>query len=307
MKDNVFVDSNKFAIPAFDLMHQNQKVEFAFRTLEFIYDKTNGRADVPHRHNYYTVLWVKEASGNHLIDYRDHALLPNTVFFVSPGQVHQVVATSRPSGVAIMFTCDFLSKNNIDRSFITNLGLFSDFPDTPPIRTNNEANAKLQMITDQISFVFESDQSFKVDAIGAWLKLFLIECNKLVVNTPEKNPQAIQSGRSILIDFKQLVENNYTQWHKVGEYASQLSISPDYLNNVIKNSIGTNAKEYIQNRVVTEAKRMGLVTQLSSKEIAYSLGFEDPAHFSKFFKNIEGIAFSDFRSDVQTQVGLVSD
>lgn len=304
MKDNVFTDSEKYIIPSFDLMHQNQKVEFAYRTMEYIFDKTGGRADVPHRHNYYTVLWVRQAQGKHIIDYREHNLGPDKVFFVSPGQVHQVITANRPLGAAIMFTCDFLNKNHIDRGFITNLGLFSDFPDTPPIQTNEKANEKLQMITDQIGAAFDSDEHFRADAIGAWLKLFLIECNKLIENRPLQNPQALQSGRAILLDFKRLVEDNYVRWHKVGDYASQLAISPDYLNNVIKSNIGSTAKDYIQNRLVTEAKRLGLVTQLSSKEIAFSLGFDDPAHFSKFFKNVEGVSFSDFRADVQVQVAI---
>jgi AraC-like DNA-binding protein len=49
---------------------------------------------------------------------------------------------------------------------------------------------------------------------------------------------------------------------------------------------------------VIEAKRMGIHTDLTSKEIAFSLGFDDPAHFSKFYKNITGSSFSDFRAEL---------
>lgn len=309
MKDNVFTDSEKYAIPAIDLVHQDKKVDFALRTLEYIYDKMGGRSDVPHRHIYFTVLWVKEATGKHIIDYREHALVGNRIFFVSPGQVHQVVADSRPRGLAIMFTCDFLTKNQISHDFITNLGLFSDLPDTPPIATDAVANVKLQLLTDQMTEVFDSNDPFKGETIGAWLKLFLLECNKLVsVNASQNtlpntiNPQAMQSGRTILIDFKQLVEANFCKWHKVSDYAAKLSISPDYLNNVIKNNIGSTAKEFIQNRIIIEAKRLGVVTGMSSKEIAFTLGFDDPAHFSKFFKNVTGAAFTDFRTDLHRQI-----
>jgi AraC family transcriptional regulator, transcriptional activator of pobA len=304
MKDHVFTDSNKKLIPSMDLLHEGIKTEFAMRTMESIYDRTNGAADVPHRHAYYTVLWVKQGSGAHTIDYREHELAANRVFFVSPGQVHQVVTRSRPHGVAIMFTCNFLAKNHISHDFITNLGLFSELPDTPPIVTSPELNDRLEIYTSQMAKAFEQSEPFKVETIGAWLKLFLIECNKAVVANPMLNPQAIQSGRFMLFEFKQLVETRFREWHKVSDYSTQLSITPDYLNNVVKSHIGVTAKEFIQNRIVIEAKRLGVITELTSKEIAFSLGFDDPAHFSKFFKNVSGASFSDFRNELQLQLAV---
>jgi AraC family transcriptional regulator, transcriptional activator of pobA len=44
-----------------------------------------------------------------------------------------------------------------------------------------------------------------------------------------------------------------------------------------------------------EAKRLARYSDLSVKEVAYELGYEDVAHFSKFFKKNQGLAFSDFR------------
>jgi len=97
-----------------------------------------------------------------------------------------------------------------------------------------------------------------------------------------------------------LLEKNYSQWHQVNTYAMQLNITPDYLNNVIKSSIGKTAKELIVQRIIMEAKRLGLHTVLSLKEIAFALGFEDPSHFSKFYKNETGQPFSDFRATIKS-------
>ena len=63
--------------------------------------------------------------------------------------------------------------------------------------------------------------------------------------------------------------------------------------------MGLTAKEYVQNRIILEAKREAYFTDRTGKEVAYYLGFEDPAHFSKFFKNCTGISFSEFRSSVR--------
>jgi len=298
MKDSVFTETEKYVIPSLDLTHQNEKVAFAFRTLEYIYDRTGGKPDVPHRHNYYTVLWTRQACGKHFIDYHEYNMEQDMIFFVTPGQVHQVVTESKPSGFAIMFTCDFLLKNQINHQLINNLGLYAESTGTPPMKVNPFVTNQLEMIVQQMAHCFDNDQPYRQESIGAWLKLFLIECNKLVINNIEQNPQTQQAGGQLLFEFKQLVEEKFQTWHKVSDYAAALAITPDYLNNVIKSTIGVTAKDFIQNRLVIEAKRMGIHTDLTSKEIAFSLGFDDPAHFSKFYKNITGSSFSDFRAEL---------
>jgi AraC-like DNA-binding protein len=103
-------------------------------------------------------------------------------------------------------------------------------------------------------------------------------------------------------NFKDLLEKHFIDWKKVGDYATELNLSSDYLNNVVKATIGKTAKELIQQRTVLEAKRLGLHTNLSTKEIAYQIGFDDPSHFSKFFKNVEGASFTDFRTELNAEL-----
>ena len=133
------------------------------------------------------------------------------------------------------------------------------------------------------------------ETIGAWLKLFLIECNGHCTLDPATNPQNTEVGRSLVQQFKQLVESNFHEWHQVKHYALSLNVSPNYLNEVIKSNINIPAKDYIQHRLILEAKRMALFTGKSSKEIGFDLGFEDPSHFSKFFKSFTGRSLQQFK------------
>ena len=285
------------SIPTQQLMHNNEKVFFAFRTMSENYNRTGGKPDIPHKHDFYTVILVRKALGSHFIDFAEFKMNSQTVFFVSPGQVHQIVIeSSDPEGDILMFNDEFLSQNYISEQFITNLGLFSCGTGTPPIDLPFIVFEKLSSLSLEIKEAFGVDSSFKFDSIAALLKLFLIECNKLAIHPKDENPQTIQSGRPIVSMFKELINKHYSQWHKVAEYATAMSISPDYLNNVIKSNLGKTAKEMIFQRIVLEAKRMGLHTGLTNKEISYHLGFDDPSHFSKFFKNETGELFSDFRT-----------
>jgi AraC-like DNA-binding protein len=296
---------NTNSIPSLDLMHNNEKVSFAFRTMEEIYERIGNTPDVPHRHEYYTILWAKKVCGQHFIDYKEFPIRPNFIFFVNPGQVHQVITYGYPEGVVIMFTYEFLHQNQISEDFIANLGLFSCTSTTPPLQIKEEAADKLNTIVENIKSAFYEAGQFRSEKLGAYLKLFLIECNKYAPLPETDNTQIIQSGRIILKDFRLLVEKNFNKWHKVSDYAEQLNITSDYLNNVIKSTIGKTAKDFIQERIILEAKRLGLHTQLATKEIAYQLGFDDPSHFSKFFKNIEQQAFTDFRTILEKEISVL--
>jgi len=287
-------------IPTRELKHEDESVFFAFRTMEENHKRMESEVSPPHRHDFYTILLVKKACGSHFIDYEEYKMEPQTIFFVSPGQVHQVVVRNdEPSGDIIMFSEEFLSRNYISEEFITNLGMFSCGVNTPPIHLSEESCGKICRLSNEIEMAFEGDSPFKFDIISSHLKLLLIECNYYAVPPYDVNPQSIQSGKPLIKTFRELLNKQVYDWHKVNEYAEVMNISPDYLNNVIKSNIGKTAKEMIADRIILEAKRMGLHTQLSTKEIAYQLGYDDPSHFSKFFKNVSGQSFTDFRANLE--------
>ena len=97
---------------------QNRLSHFSISKMETSYEKRHGKADVPHRHDFYTVLIVNAAEGEHHIDFNQYALGQQQLFFVSPGQVHQVIEHAKPKGYVLTFSHLFLFENGIDQSFI---------------------------------------------------------------------------------------------------------------------------------------------------------------------------------------------
>jgi AraC family transcriptional regulator, transcriptional activator of pobA len=290
----------KNQIPSFELLYLGQPTDFVLKRVQDGQTETGYREDLPHRHNYYTVLWPIEMEGVHIIDYKEYSINQNDIFFVGPEQVHQVLLGHNRNGVLLMFTCNFLGKHFINKEFITNLGLFLEVSESPPVKVDNKSAVVLKTYTDEIESAFGSNDPFRFEKIGAFLKLFLIECNKFAPSLKDQNPQNIQSSKTILFNFKELLNTKFKTLKQVGDYAGALNISPDYLNLVVKNGVGKTAKELIQQRILLESKRLGLHTGLSTKEIAYDLGFDDPSHFSRFFKNAEGISFSEFRKSLES-------
>lgn len=259
-----------------------------------IYERANGKADVPHRHDYYTVLFIEEAIGSHYVDFKEYPFSKQEVYFVGPGQVHQVVLTEKPRGWVFTFSTDFLVENNIPESFISNIRLFKSFGEAPPIKIDTNTFEHLSGIVAEMQACSVPVLRYSNRALGALLQLFLIYCNNsTAVNQSQLDEE--NAGVCILRDFKNLVETRYQEWHKVSSYAEQIHITPKHLSQTVKNITGKSAKEVIQDRLLLEAKRLLLHTDLSIKEVAYKIGYEEPLHFSGFFKKKAGVSPSNFR------------
>lgn len=269
-------------------------ISFGISKMEDIYSKRKGRVDEPHRHNYYTVLIVNKAKGQHKIDFNSYELLNKQIYFVAPGQVHQVIEEEQSFGFAMTFSNQFLIENSIQLSFIESLNLFQNYGQNPPLIPIENQFEAIEGFSNQIFNLFNSEANMKFLSIGAFLKLLLIECNNICSINPIES-EMDSSGDNLIRLFKKEVENNYKKEHSTTFYANKLFITPDHLNRTVKSKIGKTAKDYIQARIITEAKRLLYFTDLSNKEIGFELGFNEPANFSAFFKKQTQVSPSNFK------------
>lgn len=269
-------------------------VSFGISRMEDIYTKRNGKVDEPHRHNYYTVLVINKAKGLHKIDFNTYELSKNQIYFVAPGQVHQVIEKEKSVGFSMVFSNQFLVENSIPLSFIDSLNLFQNYGQSPPLLPNKEQFDIIEDFAENIFKLFNSDVTMKSLSIGSFLKLLLIACNNICAINPIES-DIDTSGDNLIRAFKKAVDANYKKEHSTTYYANGLYITPDHLNRTVKLKIGKTAKDYIQARIITEAKRLLYFTDLSNKEIAYELGFNEPANFSAFFKKHTQLSPSNFK------------
>lgn len=272
---------------------EKENVNFGISRMEDIHTKRNGKTDDPHRHNYYTVLIVNRAKGLHKIDFNTYELSKKQIFFVAPGQVHQVVENEKSIGFSITFSHQFLIESAIPLSFIENLNLFQNYGQSPPLMPGKDQFDLIHDFANNIFNLFQGNEKMKILSIGAYLKLLLIECNNICSINPIES-DIDTSGDNLLRSFKKAVDNDFNREHSTTYYANELFISPDHLNRTVKAKIGKTAKEYIQARIITEAKRLLYFSELSNKEIGYELGFNEPGNFSAFFKKHTKLSPSNF-------------
>jgi len=276
--------------------NNNQPLNFKLQTMEQIDERMAGAVDSPHRHDYYTIVLVKEGAGKHFIDFHEYEITDNSVYFISPGQVHQVIPEGELKGWVITFTTEFLMKNNISDQLINDVYLYNNFGESPPLPLHeHEVEAYHELINQLLAFN-NKDTNYSIEAQGSLLKLFLIKSYSLCTLSKDVELQSTDSSNPLFRSFKSQIDEYFNTKHKVNDYANMLSVSSDYLNKVVKSLTGKSAKDYIQNRIMIEAKRSLLFTNLSNKELAFSLGFEEPAHFSNFFKKHSGTSPIDFRT-----------
>src|SRR5690606_11094 len=102
-------------------------------------------------------------------------------------------------------------------------------------------------------------------------------------------------ARQRLRRYYQLVERHFRQRREIGFYADALGLTPTQLNRICRAERGLSALAVIHRRLVAEAERDLAYTQLSIKQLALDLGFQDAAYFSRFFQRQTGLSPSEFR------------
>lgn len=106
-----------------------------------------------------------------------------------------------------------------------------------------------------------------------------------------------QSDLEFFRKFTRLVEEHYKCKHTVADYADFLCMAPKTITHKFNRLQLPQPNEVIKNRIILEAKRLLVHTSLTAKEIAYELGYSDPAYFSRLFQTKTGESPSSFRAN----------
>ncbi len=246
-----------------------------------------------HRHNFYQIIWVTKGQVTHLIDFNAYPIRPATLYFLSPVQVHEWKITEAVFGSIIAFTSELFSSALQGRTILSQLPYFYRVNTQPLLYLDDEQVTVFNNIIERIESEYQAALVDREAMLSAYLWILLIEAKRIY--SPKQPTHNVASSVLLTKQFLVLVEENFLTQSRVSEYAKQLSITPNHLNETVKQTIGKTAGALIRDRLLLEAKRWLIHSDLSISEIAHALNFEDPAYFSRFFKRYMHCSPRDFR------------
>jgi AraC-like DNA-binding protein len=243
----------------------------------------------PHKHDFYLLLVIRKGAGEHRIDFETYTVEDRMVFFLAAGQAHQWNLLEKTIGYQVMFMPDFLPDSPARLPYYT-------ASSKPFLQLNNENFELLAKELESLKKEFDNKEILAQDVIRLRLQVIMKMLQRWYVqsNPPSANP----TNNRLVVRFFGLLEKHYQEEAFVHFYARQLHVTPNYLNIVCRKETGVSAGECIRQRILLEAKRLLAMTGKDVREISFDLGFEDPAYFSRFFKQNTGTAPRDFRKQL---------
>jgi AraC-like DNA-binding protein len=259
--------------------------EFEIIDFDLLLNEFSEEIKKPHRTEFYQILWFQSGSPVHVVDFKSVKIVPNSLLFINKNNVQLFDNQTTFKGKAILFTDNFYCKTKIDTQFLKSTILFNDLLSVARINISNSIIGTIfkQLETESKN---QKDQ-YQADIIRNDLRNLLLHSER------ERKKQGFvelekDTNLEYALIFKDRLERNFVQFKNVGFYANEMNISTKRLNQITSKIFGKSPKTIIDERVMLECKRLLVHTNESVKEIAYSLGFEEPTNFIKYFKKHTG-------------------
>jgi AraC family transcriptional activator of pobA len=284
----------KGAFPVYDICKLSAYKEEDIQIQQFApYLKVHKNLHMAHRHNFYHLVLFTKGGGSHTIDFQRFEVKLMQLYFMIPGQVHSWSFEGEVDGYVINFSVPFFQSFLLHTNYLEQFPFFSGTVGEQVIQLPEEMYATVTGLMEQLLKEQEQRQPLGQDMIKALLLQLFIQTGRLGSNA--HNNQLSGYNYTLLRSYQKLIEQHYKTLKLPKDYAELLYVTPNHLNALCNDLLGTSAGEVIRNRVILEAKRMLVNPELTIAEIAWQLNFADNSYFSKFFKKSTGITPEIFR------------
>ncbi|NQZ32993.1 MAG: helix-turn-helix domain-containing protein [Oceanospirillaceae bacterium] len=245
----------------------------------------------PHRHSALSqIFYLQAGSGEANLDGATTRVEGPCIMVISPMCVHDFIWSEDVSGTVISISNVLLDELKLSASI-----------DKPVIQSTfimpvNNGCAQLEAMLQLIQFEYnQSLAEGRAQALVSLVTLLAIWLERHAIqHSYSKGHQDRKS--EYLSRFSAMINRDYLEQRKVESYAKELGITAPYLNSLCQRLVDSSALQLIHQRLLLEAKRHLIYTVMSVSEIAYALGFNDPAYFNRFFKRLCGQTPKQFRT-----------
>jgi len=242
----------------------------------------------PERHDLHSFFLLEKGSVTMEIDFQLYHICSPSVIYMHPDQVHRII------GFENVTVCAWAAENeNLNEQY---LKLLEDILPAAPISVN-QMDFELLLAATSLCIRFSQRRETQLyrsllkDSCNALVGLVISICQRH--NYPT---EGISRQEAVSRNFRKAVDARFKTFKRPANYAQELNLSVPYLNECVKNSSGHSLSHHIQQRIILEAKRLLYHSELSLKEIAAALGYDDYPYFSRLFSKVTGISPLAFRN-----------
>ncbi|MEO6132513.1 MAG: AraC family transcriptional regulator [Saprospiraceae bacterium] len=245
-------------------------------------------SESPKRLVKYILIWCSKGSVKVIIDGKELGIQKNEVVTITSGQIFYFKKIKGAVGCILEFTFGFFCKDDKDIELIFHNGLFCHFDlnEVIEIKNSDMVETQLRLIKEEI----EQQPYQYLTSIHSRIELILVEINRTKVDRGDE----IYKPDALFLKFLELVRANFKNNYSLKQIARMLHTTEVKLNELSKLHTGKTAQSVIYGLIISEAKRLLTYQNISVKEVAAELGFNDPFYFSNFFKKVVGVSPKGF-------------
>jgi len=230
------------------------------------------------------------------IDFNQYSTSQDSLFFVNTNQFLQIQEAGNEKGYFIFYNRDFYCVQIHDEEVACDGLLFNNIYNMPMTVLNDADKQLIQNLFLQINEELDLKDSSEEEMIRTCLKQILLRAARAWKKQQLGQEMLAQDNEmEFFRHFSRLVEIHYKEKHTVADYADLLHLAPKTISHKFKKLGLSQPNDIIKDRIILEAKRLIIHTNKTSKEIAYQLGYEDPAYFNRLFTQKTGDSPVSFR------------
>lgn len=239
------------------------------------------------------MLWIKSDGAKINIDAIDYVF--NTNHIISLTEFHAIRVDEIGKATLIKWDRSFYCVVDHDSEVGCKGILYYGASTVPIIKLDEKHVDILSTLFKMLYIEMQMRDNLQLEMLQMMLKRLLILCTRIY---KDQNIAATLRTQSIdtIREYNYLVEQHFKTKHTVKEYAALLFKSPKTLSNLFNKYGTTTPQQFIQNRLMLEARRLLRYTDRPISEIGFELGFSDIQAFSRFFSKQEGISPQKFRN-----------
>ncbi|SMO52316.1 AraC-type DNA-binding protein [Chryseobacterium rhizoplanae] len=231
------------------------------------------------------------------VDFNHYKTKKPSLFFLT--NQHLSIQKGKDESILLFYNRDFYCIQIHDKEVACDGLLFHNVFEIPFVELDPSETTLIKDLFQNIKDELEWKDSSAEEMIRTYVKQIIIRATRKWKKQNLDNETLRIPGNELDIfrDFSRHLEIHFREKHNVAEYADLLHIAPKTLTHKFKNLNLDSPNQFIINRILLEAKRLLFYTDKPVKEIAYDLGYEDPAYFNRLFTNKTGNTPANFKKN----------